>query len=204
MHDFTKLVGYIAAVSVFWLVGCGTMPATGVSHDAAGDSPDDDASIVTDCATSLVPLMTSATTPSGMVSRSGVYSATYEAWQAFDASNNSMWISGVFETPAWIAYQWTDGPRRVTSYAIDFVNGSLASRAPRDWTFEGWNGTWHVIDTRSAEIGWLGVERRAYTVAFPGSYSAYRLNVSDDNDDRAGVVVVSMGRFELMGCPPPP
>jgi hypothetical protein len=30
----------------------------------------------------------------------------------------------------------------------------------------------------------------------------YRLNVSDDNDGTSGVVVISMGRLELMGCPP--
>jgi hypothetical protein len=157
------------------------------------------------CNTNLVPTMTSATSPSGIVSRSGSYDSTYEAWQAFDYTNSTMWISAVFQTPAWIAYQWTDGPRTVTSYAIDFVNGSLTSRAPRDWTFEGWNGSsWNVIDVRSAQTGWLGVERRAYTVASPGSYSQYRLNMSDDNDTRAGVVVVSMGRLELIGCPPQP
>jgi hypothetical protein len=61
------------------------------------------------------------------------------------------------DSPVKIAYRWGDGPRNVTSYAITFVNGSLTSRAPRDWTFEGWNGSsWIVIDTRSAQTSWLG------------------------------------------------
>src|SRR4029078_3515666 len=153
MQHVTKLMFRIAVLSVFWLVGCGTMPAAKGGHDATEDGHDAtegghdaDASVMPNCATNLVPVMTRASSPSGMVSRSGAYDASYEAWQAFDASDNSMWISGVFETPAWIAYQWTDGRRPVTSYAIDFVNGSLTSRAPRDWTFEGWDGAWHVID----------------------------------------------------------
>ncbi|MEZ4359050.1 MAG: zinc-dependent metalloprotease [Kofleriaceae bacterium] len=151
-------------------------------------------------APNLVPFMTSATLPSGLVERSGVYSSTYEAWRAFDSSNSTMWISGVFQTPAWISYQWSNGPKTVTSYAINFVNGSLTSRAPRDWTFQGWNGSaWVTVDTRSAQTGWLGVERRVYTVASPGSYIKYRLHVTDDNDSRAGVVVISMGRLELIG-----
>lgn len=157
------------------------------------------------CTTNLVPTMTSPSTPSGLVTRSGVYDSSYEAWRAFDSSNTTMWISGVFQTPAWIAYQWFDGPRTVARYAINFVNGSLTSRAPRDWTFEGWNGgSWNVLDTRTAQTGWLGTERREYTVTYPGSYSQYRLNMSDDNDVRSGVVVVSMGSLELIGCPAAP
>lgn len=145
------------------------------------------------------------TGPSAAVTRSGVYSSSYEAWQAFDFSNTSMWISGVFQTPAWIGYQWLDGrTRTVTAYAITFVNGSLTSRAPRDWTLQGSNNgsTWTVVDSRSAQTGWSGSSRRAFTVQSPGAYTRYRLNVTDDNDSRAGVVVVSMGRLELLGCRP--
>jgi Dual-action HEIGH metallo-peptidase len=151
-------------------------------------------------APNLVPSMTSATSPSGLVEQSGVFSSAYEGWQAFDASNSTMWISSVFQTPAWISYQWSDGPRTVARYAINFVNGSLTSRAPRDWSLQGWTGSsWVTVDSRNAQTGWRGVERRVFLVASPGSYSKYRLNVTDDNDSRAGVVVVSMGRFELMG-----
>jgi hypothetical protein len=154
------------------------------------------------CNTNQVPTMTSASTPSGLVTRSGAYDPSYEAWQAFDASSSSMWLSATYQTPAWLGYEWTDGPRTIRSYAINFSNGSLTSRAPRDWTFEGWNGaSWIVLDSRSAQTGWLGSDRREYTVATPGSYSKYRLNMSDDNDSRAGVVVISIARLELIGCP---
>ncbi len=157
------------------------------------------------CGASLVPLMTSPSLPSGSVTRSGILGSSYEAWLAFDSNDAapSMWLSQVGVTPAWIGYEWADGAKRVTHYAIRFVNGSLTSRAPRTWTFEGWNGTaWVVLDTRGNEAGWAAVERREYTVATPGTYSKYRLHVTDDNDGRStGIETVSIGKLELFRCP---
>jgi len=147
---------------------------------------------------SLVPIMTGPSTPSGTVSRSGVYSSSYEAWKAFDGNADSMWISQVLVTPAVIGYAWSNGPRTVRRYALSFANGSLTSRAPRDWTLEGWDGaSWVVVDQRSGEVGWLGRDRREYDVAAPDSYSDYRFSFTDDNDARPGVVVISLGNIEL-------
>jgi hypothetical protein len=143
----------------------------------------------------------SVDSPSVRITRSGVYDASYEAWQAFDGVGVTMWISAVFATPAWIAYEWTDGPRTVDSYAIYFINGDLTSRAPRDWTFQGWTGTeWKVIDTRSGEVAWQSSASRTFQISSPGAYTGYRLHVTDDNDAREGVVVISMGALELLSC----
>lgn len=140
---------------------------------------------------------------SGSVTRSGAYSSDYEAWKAFDADTASMWISAVYQTPAWIAFNFS-GPRQVARYAITFSNGSLTSRAPRSWTLQGWNGSsWVNVDSRSNQTNWLGVERREYAVSSPGDYSQYRLNVTDDNDGAAGIAVISIARLELFaptGC----
>ncbi|QSQ26004.1 SBBP repeat-containing protein [Pyxidicoccus parkwayensis] len=149
----------------------------------------------------MVPVMTGATTPSGTVTRSGVYDASYEAWQAFDGSTGSMWISTEGQTPAWIGYQWASGTKLINRYAIHYVNGSITTRAPKQWTFEGWNGNaWVVLDTRTNQVNWTGNERREFAVTSPGAYSRYRLNISDDNDTRSGIVVISMGRLELLNC----
>jgi hypothetical protein len=150
--------------------------------------------------TSQVPAMTSDTTPSGTVSTSGVYSVSYPAWQAFDSSSTSMWISEVNETPAWLAYSWGSG-RYIETYALSYVNGSITSRAPKDWVLEGWNGSaWVTVDTRTSQVGWTGNETRTFTVATPGTYTQYRLNIADDNDSTAGVVVISLGGVTLNGC----
>ena len=154
------------------------------------------------CATSEVPLMTGPTTPENIVTRSGVYSASYEAWLAFDGNPATQWISEVGQTPAWIGYEWDlGGPRLVSRYAITFANGSLTTRAPRAWTLEASNGGgWVVVDTRTNETNWAGVERREYVVASPGVWRQYRLNITDDNDSQAGIVVVSMSNLEFFGC----
>ncbi|WPB78396.1 SBBP repeat-containing protein [Archangium violaceum] len=152
------------------------------------------------CEVNQVPVMTSNTSPSGIATRSGVFSAAYEAWQAFDGTN-SMWISAVKQTPAWLAYEWTDGPRTISRYALTYANGSIITRAPKSWTFEAWNGTaWVVLDTRTNETGWSN-ERREYAVASPAPYARYRLHFTEDNDARTGVEVISLGKVELMGCP---
>ncbi|XXF78809.1 SBBP repeat-containing protein [Myxococcaceae bacterium GXIMD 01537] len=170
----------------------------------AESAPTDDAASIQalTCEVNHVPVMTSNTSPGGIVTRSGVISASYEAWQAFDGTN-SMWISEVGQTPAWLAYEWTDGPRTITRYALSYNNGSILTRAPKNWTFEGWNGSaWVVLDTRTGQTGWAGHERREYAVASPGAYKKYRLSFTDDNDTRTGVEVISLGKVELLSCEP--
>ncbi len=148
-----------------------------------------------------VPTLTGNTSA---VSSSGIFGLSYEAWTAFDADvgGSSMWISEVFETPAWIAYDFGVGTV-IDRYLIRNCNGQhLTSRAPKDFTFEGWDGTdWITIDTRTGETNWLSCQPRTYIVASPGSYSQYRLHITDDNDIRQGVVVISISDLQFLPCP---
>ncbi|MFE8602782.1 SBBP repeat-containing protein [Archangium violaceum] len=188
----TLLTGAMALLAI---------PGCQGGEPAAEPSPRAESAQELGCFMNLVPTMTSAYTPAGTVTRSGVYDASYEAWLAFDASLGSMWISAVTQTPAWIAYEFSDGPKKVNKYALHYVNGNITTRAPKNWTFEGWNGSaWVVLDTRTNQTGWAGHERREFTLASPATYAKYRLNVTDDNDSRAGVEVISLGRMELIGC----
>ncbi|WP_164018507.1 SBBP repeat-containing protein [Pyxidicoccus trucidator] len=149
----------------------------------------------------VVPAMTGLTTPSGLVTRSGVYSTSYEAWQALDSGAATLWISAENQTPAWLGYQWFNGAKTVHRYAINYANGSITTRAPKHWTLEGWNGSgWVVVDTRTNQVNWAGHERREFAVTTPGAYTRYRLHITDDNDTRAGIVVVSLGKLELLNC----
>ncbi|MCH9648403.1 MAG: hypothetical protein K0U98_09195 [Deltaproteobacteria bacterium] len=154
-----------------------------------------------DC-TNQVPTMTSNGTPQGQVDASGIFSSSYEPWQAFDISDSTMWISAVFETPAWISYQFTSD-QVIDRYSIKYVNGTITTRAPKDWLFQGrTDDEWTTLDVRNNQIDWAGVETRSYPVTSPGSYREYRLYITDDNDDRRGVVVISMGRLSLEYCDP--
>ncbi|XXF78810.1 SBBP repeat-containing protein [Myxococcaceae bacterium GXIMD 01537] len=182
------------------------LAAPGCQGEEPTDTPTPDESAASTqavgCEVNQVPVMTSNTAPSGIATRSGVFSASYEAWQAFDNSLTTMWISAVKQTPAWLAYEWTDGPRTISRYALSYNNGSILTRAPKSWTFEAWNGSaWVVLDTRTNETGWAGHERREYAVASPAPYAKYRLNFTDDNDARTAIEVISLGKVELMGCP---
>lgn len=155
-------------------------------------------------ASSQVPVMTGPNTPRGIVTRSGIYTSTDEAWQAFDANpNGTQWVSETWTSnPVWIGYEWGDGPRQITRYSLRFINGTLTSRAPRDFQLQGSNGgdSWVTVDSRTNEINWAGNEERHYTVSTPGSYSKYRLYVTEDNDARATIVAVSMGNITLTGA----
>lgn len=146
----------------------------------------------------LVPTLT-GDTPA--VSTSGVFSRTYRAWQAFDRSLSTMWISEVFETPAWIGFEFGTG-RTVTEYALTNTNGTLTSRAPKDFELQGSNEgvLWVTVDRRANQTDWTSGTPRSYRVRNPGRYTHYRLFITDDNDDRPGVVVISLGNLELRGC----
>lgn len=74
----------------------------------------------------------------------------------------------------------------VARYRITPRDDGFTMQAPRDWTFEGWNGAaWVVLDTRTSETGWSVGVARAYDIP-AGSrapFTQYRLNVSANNGD---------------------
>ncbi|WP_342373780.1 SBBP repeat-containing protein [Myxococcus stipitatus] len=185
---------------VLALLGCqGEEPAFG-----AGSEEGQGARGLTSTCVNVVPVMTGNTTPSGIVTASGVLGPddpTYAPWKAFDGSY-TFWLSGYGQSPAWLAYEFGGGKKvTVSRYAIQFSNGSVTSRAPKAWTLEGWNGTaWVVLDARSNQVTWAGNERREFTIATPGAYLKYRLKATDDNDPNLPIVTLSIGGLELIDC----
>lgn len=135
------------------------------------------------------------------VSSSGEISASFPAWQAFDGVSSTMWISDTFETPAWIAYEF-DYPTFVDSYSINYANGGITTRAPKEFELQGSSDgdEWVTLDTETNQTDWGGSETRTFAVDSPGAYTQYRLLVTDDNDSREGVVVISIGEFSLENC----
>ena len=181
----SRIVNLLIAISAILILGPGS------------------ASGVVTC-TDQVPTLTGNTSA---VSTSGDYSSSYRGWEAFDSqiSSSSMWISETWETPAWIAYDFGSN-RVINRYSINNTNGSLTSRAPKDFSLQGWNGSsWVTVDTRTNQTGWVSGQARQYEVATPGNYSKYRLHITDDNDSRSGIVVISIGdlRFERCSCTNP-
>ncbi len=85
-----------------------------------------------------VPDMTSATTPSGIVTASQSETGLRAAFNAFGGDfNTEWWPSGA----AWIAYEFPT-PKAIDQYTVGTYGGTGS------WTFEGWNGsTWIVLHT---------------------------------------------------------
>ena len=143
---------------------------------------------------------TSLSSSSGTVDVSGSYSGSYPGWNAV-APNSNMWISSLNVSPAWIAYAFTGGPRRVVGYRIEFGNGALTGRAPRTFEFQVFEGSvWKTIDERCCERDWATYEERSYYLSQPVTGEKFRLYITKDNHDSAAndIVVVSMRRFQIL------
>jgi hypothetical protein len=120
---------------------------------------------------SIIPLMTSATTPSGTVTASSQEPAVYNAWKAFDGStvqagswNNNRTNPGT----EWIEYQFPTA-KTVTGYWIQTYSGG-----PTAWQFQAWNGSsWVVLDSVT---GGTSVMSRSFTNTT--AYTRYRLAIT--------------------------
>ncbi len=153
----------------------------------------------------LVPTMSSNTSPSGIVTRSGVYSSSYEGWKAFDGTTSTLWLSNMYTSSVWVGYEWGGGTaKQVSSYEIKYANGSCCEqRGPKNWTLQGWNGAaWITVDTVTNQSGWYANPIRTYTVDTPGNYTKYRLHVTADNYNNPTypITLVSIASFQLYGA----
>lgn len=121
--------------------------------------------------TSIIPIMTSATAPSGTVVASSQESSAYVAWKAFDgltglnAWSNNRSYTGV-ET---LEYQFPTA-KIVVGYTLQ----TTQSNFPTAWQFQAWDGTaWVVLDTVSGATATIS---RTFTNTT--AYTRYRIAIS--------------------------
>jgi len=138
-----------------------------------------------------IPTMTSNTAPSGTASASSELSTSRQAWNALD-DTTGFWVTNA-TTTGWLQYNFASAIT-IARYTVASAATNPA-RTPKDWTFEGWNGTsWDILDTRSGETGWSASETRAYDIASPASYTNYRINVSANDGD---ATYLQIGELEM-------
>jgi len=141
-----------------------------------------------------IPTMTSNSDPEGTASASTEYSATYSAWKSMDGDSNTYWsttIAGV--TPCWLEYEFVTS-RIAVSYEIT-SRADASNGAPKDWTFEGWNGSsWDVLDTQTGITGWGLGEKKTYTFSNSTPYTKYRINISANN----GRTTTNIASFQIL------
>lgn len=138
---------------------------------------------------SLIPTMTSNTTPSGIVSASAEYSTDYKAFKAFDNDDSTRWAS-TGSTDQYIQYEFTS-PQEVKKILIYpyFANSNSSAK---DITIKcSNNGT----DWNSLESYTLDNTDGMKTCILQNTQSAtfWRIDIEDSYNDRT--IAISTIRF---------
>jgi hypothetical protein len=129
-----------------------------------------------------VPIMTSATSPSGIVTASSQASG-FEGWRVFDRNLTTLWQTAGGVTSATLAYQFPSN-RIIKRYSFRAIG---ATTAPRNFTFEAFDGaSWITLDTQTAiNVGANGIFTSALINTPNTAYLSYRLNVTAVNGGTA-------------------
>lgn len=148
--------------------------------------------------TAEVPQMTGTTAPSGTVTCSSENTGGgQDAWHAFDRTPSGVWApsSG---TTGWVAYDWGT-PKTITVYTVQaYSDGAFLNVNPKNWTFEGWNGSaWVVLDTQT-NAPWTSASQ-VLTFGFTNAtgYNKYRLNISANNGHATLLYLGDLQMYDL-------
>ena len=135
----------------------------------------------------VVPIMTSATAPSGVVTGGTV--ANGQLWSPFNnisettAGDSYLVLQGF---PTTLSYDFGSGNEKtIITYTIKNDTGDL-SRAPKDWKFQGSTDNFSSsvvdLDTVTGETSWGASEIRLFSFTNTTAYRYYRLNFSASSD----------------------
>lgn len=93
-----------------------------------------------------------------------------------DDNPDTKWLT--FATTGWVRYQLSEAKRAVT-YSLTSANDA-PERDPRDFTVQGSNdgSTWTDVDRQTGIDFTDRLVTRSFTIADPGSYTYYRLDVT--------------------------
>lgn len=120
---------------------------------------------------SIVPTMTSNTTPSGTAADDGGGSA-YLAFARNDAATSPFTRAAL---SGWISYAPTSS-KVVDGYSLK-ANANFPDRMVTSWKVQGYDGSsWVTLDSQSGETGWAGGEWRTYEFVNETAYQSYRLS----------------------------
>lgn len=149
--------------------------------------------------TSSVPFMTANDAPSGTASASSEYGSS-PAWKAFDAAISG-WLTNGGGAPGWLQYQFTTAKTILSYSIIGWSNDTYPDRLITAWTLQGSNNgsDFTVLDTRTKlwRIGFVAWQPQLFTVATPGSYAYYRLNITANYGGNAYVGIAHLALYEF-------
>lgn len=164
--------------------------------------------MITYSAQTVVPKMTSNTTPSGLAFARDIYSAVYDAWAAFDQVDNTEGYASLNGSGGvgFLGYIFVNA-KIIGKYSVRSIQGNTAlNRMPKDWTFEGSNdttngkdGTWTVLDKQVNQSWTSGWTDKDYIIASPRLFKAYRLNWTANNGLPNYTDVNELKMYEVTG-----
>ncbi|MBW8898595.1 MAG: discoidin domain-containing protein [Massilia sp.] len=142
-----------------------------------------------DSATPVHPLVNVATGGTPNDSANNPANAKY----VFDQNSGSYWFyKGVI---GWLQYD-LGHTETVQRYTV-ISSTDLVGRDPKDWQFQGSNDgvTWTTLDTQSGQAFATRILQKTYTVATPGAYRYYRLNITSNNGDTGFTTLAELGLY---------
>lgn len=142
-----------------------------------------------------VPIMTSMTTPTGVVAHSQSQS-TWEGYKVFkQVSNRSggSWFTNGGTATGWVSYDFgATNPKVITDYmlrplAASGMEVNDPSGAPRTWQLQGSNNntTWTDIHSITNAPPFIAGEERTYNTTNTTAYRYYRINVTQSQGTNA-------------------
>lgn len=154
---------------------------------------------------SIIPAMTSYTSPSGILTTSSSYGSAYAGWKAVDSDTTSIWLGQHNQLPYELQYE-CEAQEHVEQYYILPQMWGNENRSPKDFTLQGSNtgnaNDWDILDQRSVDVSeWLDTYattgKGIYFDVDPstsGDYKYYKLNVTS----LCGSTLISIRHFELL------
>ncbi|MGG1650397.1 discoidin domain-containing protein [Paenibacillus sp. NRS-1775] len=147
-----------------------------------------------------IPIMTSNTTPSGIVNASSYDNDSVAPWKAFDGSASTYWSTSRINGKGAIQYSFPTA-QMIKKYSIR-SGGEDGRMAPNSWTFEGSNdgSNWTILDTQVNQTGWTvngwGTSLlREYNIVNNNIYTSYRVNVTKNNGHDYVTYIYEIGMF---------
>ncbi len=120
----------------------------------------------------------------------------YDPWKAF-AGENSGWRTADGNTTGWLRISWGAGFEHVVNKYIINEVWSTTTLAPKDWTFEGYDGSsWHVLDTQTDYTDWVWLEDRTFSFVNSTAYQAYRINITENNGHASQLGVANLRLYD--------
>jgi len=148
----------------------------------------------------LIPTMTSATTPSGIMSASDEYNSDYAAWKAGDKFNegteltNMSWHTNVISFPGpWLQYQLSSS-KIVNGYSIQ-ARDWASTNSPTHWILQGSADgiLWDDLDEQTEQTFSQNEKKSYLNIGNSVIYLYYRLYFVEGSNSS----YVDIGEWEL-------